>query len=359
MRAADWPREEPDLERLLVVEPESGVIAHRRVGDLPELLAPGDVVVVNDAATLPAALDATTSRGERVEVRLAGLPGPEATVVLLGAGTHRDPTERRGDPPRLERGDRLRFAHGIEARVLEVDPASPRGAVLRFEAEPRRIFAAVYAAGRPVQYAHVAGDLALYHVQTVYASRPWAVEMPSAGRPLTFGMITRMRRRGVEVVRVTHGAGLSSTGDAALDRRFPLPERYRVDEEAVRVIEGARRAGGRVVAVGTSVVRALEGAARAGGGEGELAAGEGLTDVLLDAGVVPRVVDGVLSGLHEPGTSHHRLLQAFAPAEALERALEEGERAGYLGHELGDSMLVLPGRAVRGERAGGWVRRAA
>lgn len=355
MRPADWPRDEPDLERLLVIEPGSRAIEHRRVGDLPELLEPGDVVVVNDAATLPAALDATTSSGERVEVRLAGLPGPEATVVLLGAGTHRDPTERRGDPPRLAPGDRLRFAHGLDARVLAVDASSPRGAVLRFEAEPRRIFGAIYAGGRPVQYAHVAGDLALYHVQTVYASRPWAVEMPSAGRPLTFAMITRMRRRGVEVVRVTHGAGLSSTGDAALDRRFPLPERYRVDEEAVRVIEAARRAGGRVVAVGTSVVRALEGAARAAGGE--LAAGEGVTDVLLDAGAPPRVVDGVLSGLHEPGTSHHRLLQAFAPAEALERALEEGERAGYLGHELGDSMLVLPARAalVRGRIGERWA----
>ncbi len=124
---------------------------------------------------------------------------------------------------------------------------------------------AIYAEGRPVQYAYVDAPLALWHVQSSFASRPWAVEPPSAGRPLTFAVLDRLRRQGVSVAVVTHAAGLSSTGDPALDAILPLDERYDLPEPTLRAIDETRRAQGRVVAVGTTVVRALEGCAAAHG----------------------------------------------------------------------------------------------
>ena len=165
--------------------------------------------------------------------------------------------------------------------------------------------------------------------------------MPSAGRPLAWHVLDGLRARGVALARLTHAAGLSSTGDAALDAALPLPERFRVPEETVRAIGETRRSGGRIVAVGTTVVRALEGSALLHGGE--LRAGEGITDLVVGPGFRPRVADGLLTGLHERGASHFSLLGAFAPRELLERAYAHAEREGYTCHEFGDSSLVLRG----------------
>jgi len=140
----------------------------------------------------------------------------------------------------------------------------------------------------------------------------------------------------VSLAWLTHAAGLSSTGDAALDAALPLPERYEVPEATVEAVARARAAGGRVVAVGTTVVRALESAAQ----DGRLRAGRGLATLRIDGGFRPRVVDGLLTGLHEDGTSHFELLKAFAPAAFLEPALRHAAEAGYLGHEFGDALLI-------------------
>jgi S-adenosylmethionine:tRNA ribosyltransferase-isomerase len=143
----------------------------------------------------------------------------------------------------------------------------------------------------------------------------------------------------VRIAAVTHATGISSTGDPHLDAMLPLPERYDVPERTVRAIERAKAEGGRVVAVGTSVVRALEGAAAAHGGE--LVAGEGVTDLRIRRGFSPRVVDGLFTGMHEPTASHYDLLQAFAPAELIAEGYAHAEAVGYLGHEFGDSNLIL------------------
>jgi S-adenosylmethionine:tRNA ribosyltransferase-isomerase len=190
-----------------------------------------------------------------------------------------------------------------------------------------------------VQYSHLCGPLALWHVQTAYGSRPWAVEMPSAGWMLTSRSLRALRRRGIGVAPVTHAAGLSSTGDALLDALLPLPERFDIPPATVREIDNTRKRGGRIVAVGTSVVRAIEGGAAMNGGR--LRAGLGVTNLRVGPGFVPRLVDGVLSGMHEPGTSHFQLLGAFAPTTLLEAAYHHAEAIGYLGHEFGDTSLVL------------------
>jgi S-adenosylmethionine:tRNA ribosyltransferase-isomerase len=146
-----------------------------------------------------------------------------------------------------------------------------------------------------------------------------------------------LRRTGVGIARLTHAAGLSSTGDDALDRALPWPERYELPRSLIDAIGTARARGGRVIAVGTTVVRALESAANAG----ELRAGSGVATLRLDPSYKPRIVDGLLSGLHTPGESHFELLQAFAPRARLSRALELAAAQGLSAHELGDSCLII------------------
>jgi S-adenosylmethionine:tRNA ribosyltransferase-isomerase len=153
----------------------------------------------------------------------------------------------------------------------------------------------------------------------------------------------------VAIASLTHAAGISSTGRASLDRRLPLPERYEIGEALVRAITDAKSRGGRVIAVGTTVVRALESSFAE---HGEVRAGRSLATLLVGPGHSCGVVDGLLSGMHEFGTSHYALLQAFAPAPLLARAFEHAERAGYLGHEFGDACLVLPSRSPSSVRAG-------
>jgi S-adenosylmethionine:tRNA ribosyltransferase-isomerase len=296
-----------------------------------------DVLVVNDAATLPASL---RTIGGDVEMRLMGRLGDDRTyrALLFGEGDFRMPTEHRPPPPEVPEGSVLSFASGLSARVVWVDPSAPRVCHVRFDRDGVALFRALYAEGAPIQYAHVSRPIPLWHVQSAFASRPWAFEAPSAGRPFTWELFRRLRERGVGVTWVTHAAGISSTGDGRLDDKLPLPERYLVGEHAVRAIADARARGGRVVAIGTTVTRALEAAALT---HGRLIAGEGEATVVLGPGFRPRVVDGLFTGMHARGTSHFALLRAFAPEELLERAAAHAEYEGYLEHEFGDSCLLL------------------
>ena len=205
---------------------------------------------------------------------------------------------------------------------------------VRFEATGETFWSRLYAHARPVQYAYVERDVPLWHTQSVFAARPWAFEPASAGRPLTWPRLFALRDRGVRLARITHAAGLSSTGDPAIDAMLPLPERYEVPRETLDAIESTHPSGGRVVAVGTTVVRALESAARTG-------AREGVTDLRIGAETRLHLVDGILTGMHAPTESHYDLLQAFASREVLDRAFAHAEERGYLCHEFGDSALIL------------------
>jgi S-adenosylmethionine:tRNA ribosyltransferase-isomerase len=332
-----------DQARLMVLESSSGRIHDRLVPDLPELLAPGDLVVLNDAATLPASLLGRSSAGDPIELRLAGPPvGSRWPAVLFGAGDWRTRTEDRAPPPRLQPGDRVELGE-LAATIAAVSLLSPRLVDVRFDREGEALWNALYRCGRPVQYAHQDHDLALWTVQTAYAARPWAVEMPSAGRPLGWRVLGALRRRGVDLAWLTHAAGLSSTGDPILDAALPLPEQYEIPERTAAMIAGARAEGRRVIAIGTTVVRALEGAAHAGG----VRSGAGTTAILLDQRSRLSVVDGLVTGIHAPGESHYRLLGAFAPAASLAAAAAHATARGYRPHELGDLALVVPSLSVR------------
>jgi S-adenosylmethionine:tRNA ribosyltransferase-isomerase len=319
-------------ERLLWIH-EDG-FGDRRAVDLPSLLQPGDLLVVNDAATLPGSLQA----GE-VEIRLvAERPDGTFRAVVFGAGDWRTPTEHRPPPRALAVGDSLEIGR-LQARVERV--VRPRLVDLRFDAGDAALWMELYRVGRPVQYSHLQAPLQLWDVQTHYGARPWSAELPSAGRPLDFAMLQALAARGVEVAALTHACGLSATGDAELDRELPLPERYDIPAATAAAVQGGRR----VIACGTSVVRALEGCVAA---HGRLVAGEGETDLVINAHHELKVVQGLFTGLHDPMASHYQLLQAFAELPLLDAAYRHAEAAGYLGHEFGDVCLITrkPERAL-------------
>lgn len=336
MNAATWPRPSRAHARLLRLDRARGTLADRSASDLPELLSPGDLLVVNDAATLPASLSGHAD-GVPFELRLMDEEAGLWRAVAFGAGSWRTPTERRAPPPRLAVGARLSFG-GPSARVEAVLPPSPRLLAVRFDQSAEALWTELYRVGKPVQYAYLSGELRLWHVQNAYAARPWAAEAPSAGFVLSGALITRLRQRGIELTTLTHAAGLSSTGDAALDAALPLSERFDIPEACCLAIERARSRGGRVVAVGTSVVRALETRALEGVG---VRPGAGRSALRIGPGFPLRVVQGLLSGMHDPGASHHALLQAFAPSQQLDEARAAAERWGYLEHEFGDVCLLL------------------
>jgi S-adenosylmethionine:tRNA ribosyltransferase-isomerase len=335
--AATAPRRGFQAERLLVIDPLTRRFGDYRMRELPQLLGPGDVLVVNDAATLPASLRVDAE----LELRLVSAERDGSfRAVAFGAGDFRQPTEERAAPRALTVGERLQFSPTLAARVLHVDPADARLIRLCFETAGDAFFSALYRHAKPIQYAYAPEPLALWDVQNRYASRPWAFELPSAGHPLTFEALFEIEKRGATLTHVTHAASISSTGSPALDARLPLAERYEIGAEAARILVRARREGGRVIAAGTSVVRALEGHADE---SGNVTPGCGETALRLSSSYEPRFVDGLLTGLHEPGTSHFELLEAFAPRQLLLRALEHAARTGYLQHEFGDSCLVLAG----------------
>lgn len=338
LRAESGPRARPEGGRLLAVDTRSRRWRDQSMAELPSLLAPGDLLVVNDAATLPASL-AGRFGGRDVELRLVSDAGEGRWwAVAFGEGDWRQDTDTRPPPPAMGVGAGVRFAGGLRAVIGAVSGRSERLVRLDFSARGPALWAALYALGRPIQYSYLDGPVPLAAVQTAYAGRPWAVEMPSAGYGLRLSVLAELKRRGIGVARLTHAAGLSATGDATLDALLPLPERYEIPAETAAAIRGA---SGRVIAVGTSVVRALEGNLRR---HGRLTAGAGCTDLVLRRGMSLAVIDGLLTGMHEAGeSSHYDLLEAFAPPSLLAAATAHAAVAGYRAHEFGDAALLLPG----------------
>jgi S-adenosylmethionine:tRNA ribosyltransferase-isomerase len=350
---------------------------------LPRLLAPGDLIVVNDAATLPASLAGHTQGGAPIEIRLSGRSGDTWETIAFGPGDWRTDTDLRPAPPDLHVGDVLHFHRvpkppypdreqnvpdppypdreqnvpdppypdreqnvpdppypdrehaDLAARIVALP--HPRRPVLKFLVDEGDFWRLLYAVGRPVQYQHLATDLDIWDAQTRYAGPPWAVEPPSAGMGLTTGTMAELRAHGIAVASITEAAGLSATGDAALDASLPFPERYAVPPATWHQVQARIGTRQRVVAVGTSVVRALETVGRTG-------VLTGVTSLRLSASNPTQVVDGLLSGVHADGTSHRDLIDAVLLGNGLPAWPEMRRRAATLGlrdHEFGDGVLLL------------------
>jgi len=349
MIAADRP--DRPAARLCVVD-DRGQTRHLPRAALATLLAPGDLVVANDAATLPASLHGWHHESESpIELRLAGwvTPGDPTrfVAVAFGAGDHRIRTEDRPAPPPLSAGDPL--ALGPLGAVIERVLDHPRLIQLHVLGTRDDVLAGLARHGRPIQYAHVPQPLALWDVWTRIAADPVAFEPPSAGFALDWALLAAWRRRGIGFATLTHAAGISSTGDPALDRRLPFDEPYRIPERTAAAIARAKTVGGRVVAIGTTVVRALEAAVEA---NGTARVGDGIAANRIGPATRLRVVDALLTGMHQPGESHFELLRAFAPDGVLDRLPAALTAEGYRGHEFGDVMLIER-QAIGSERRNG------
>lgn len=296
--------------------------------DLGGFLAPGDLLVVNTSATIPAALDGRLPGGEPVVLHLSGvLPGDTWLVEV------RRPDAGATSPLALEAARDIALLGGAMVRLLAPFAGSRRLWIASVEAPvPLLDFAATH--GRPIRYRHVPRDWPLVRYQTIFAREPGSAEMPSAGRPFSHRLVTDLVGRGVAIAPILLHTGVSSLegGEA------PYPERYEVPEATAATINGLRRRGGRVIAAGTTVVRAL---ATVTDGRGTVHPGRGLTDVVVTPESPLTSVDGLLTGWHEPESSHLLMLEAFAGPAPLAAAYRRAFELGYRWHEFGDSHLIL------------------
>jgi S-adenosylmethionine:tRNA ribosyltransferase-isomerase len=329
--AAEPPEERGESRdgvRLLVGRRSSGAVSHHLFTELPGLLRAGDVLVVNTSATLPAAVPVVGSpltvhfSTERDDGRwLVELRHDTATATepyAGGVGGRRYPLPG-GAAVTLIR----EYSRG---RLWEADIDTGGGGTAGHES----VRALLAAHGHPIRYGYVPRAWPLRYYQTVFGTQPGSAEMPSAGRPFTDAMVTRLVTAGVLVVPVLLHTGVASP--EAHER--PYPEWFSVPPTTVRVVARARADGGRVVAVGTTAVRALESA-----WDGP---SRGWTDLVVTPKRGVRAIDGLLTGFHEPHASHLDLLAAIAGRPLLERCYAEAVDHGYRWHEFGDVNLLLP-----------------
>jgi S-adenosylmethionine:tRNA ribosyltransferase-isomerase len=240
----------------------------------------------------------------------------------------------------LTQGLKLEFGQELSCEVLEQDQRIPRLWKLRFSKSGTEFLDLVYRIGQPIRYRYLSAPWRLSYYQNVYALRPGAAEMPSAGRAFTWRLLLQLRNRGVESAAITLHTGLSSYLDNEFDRQhLASEEEYWISETAAAKIRRARNAGRRVVAVGTTVVRALESTVADSGGE--VRACHQYTQLRITPDYRLRVVDGLLTGLHEPEASHLDLLAAFVPPPTIYEAYTEAIARRYLWHEFGDLNLIL------------------
>jgi S-adenosylmethionine:tRNA ribosyltransferase-isomerase len=347
MIAAQHPVQRPTDAKLLAVD-SHGELHHASRRALVDFLRDGDLVIANDAATLPASLRGTHSpTGRPIEVRLAAWHSRAAedvarfSAIVFGEGDYRTLTENRAAPPCLAVGDHVTL--GPLSATITGFLGHPRLITLAFEGSPEKIWSGIARHGRAIQYAHIDEPLALWDVWTSFAARPVAFEPPSAGFTLDWKTLAELRARGVRFATITHAAGISSTGDTELDKRLPLDEAYEIPPATAAAIARTHAMGGRIIAVGTTVVRALEHAALR---DGVVRAGNAVANQRIAATTQLRVVDAILSGTHEPGTSHYELLRAFAEDAVLDRADRELNTQHYRTHEFGDSVFIERSRST-------------
>lgn len=307
LTAASGPPERRGLRRdqvRLLVGTTQGVRL-QRFQELDRILQAGDLIVVNDSATVPAALEGRDPEGRPVLLHLSTRLAPGRWVAEV---------RERAWPTRvlLPEGVEVR-PHGAyrgSARLRKIDFDPDEGYLKRW--------------GRPIRYPYLKGATSLAEHQTIFARHPGSAEMPSAGRAFSPELVGRLRRRGVDLARITLHTGVASLENG----EKPYPEWYEVSAEAAGQIARASR----VIAVGTTVVRALE---TTGG-----AAGSGWTELVLGEGDRLRVVDDLISGFHPPDASHLRLLTAVVGRRRLERDYRSAARSGLLSHEFGDLHLM-------------------
>jgi len=345
---AQRPLPERDSSRLLLLDRETGAVGHRSFRDLPALLRPGDLPVLNDTRVLPARLYGATPRGGRVEILLL----EEAEATAWWAWVKPGRRARVGAAFSLPGGLTMRvLERGPEGRILLAfdGPPSVREVLERhgYTPLPPYIKRAAPGAGGTAPLAGPPAGLREAHgedrerYQTIYAREEGAIAAPTAGLHFTDAVLEEVRARGVEVASLTLHVGVGTfkpVREEEVERHRMEPERYRITEATARAVKEARGRGGRVVAVGTTTVRALESAADE---EGAPRAGAGQASLFITPGYRFRVVDGLLTNFHLPGSTLLMLVSAFAGRERVLAAYREAIAARYRFYSYGDAMLIL------------------
>ena len=315
-----------DEVRLLVTTPSGHT--HTTFTHLAEFLAPGDLVVVNRSATAPASLPARSSYGDI----LLNLSTNYGDGVWLA-----EPRWSASEPGPLPLtpGDQL-MVGDQPIRLLAPYPGLPRLWFVRSNADFCRL---MNDHGRPIRYGYVAEPYPLAAYQTIFAKTPGSAEMPSAGRPFTQGVVRALRQRGVQLAGITLHTGVSSLEieTEQVEAQPMYAEPFHVPIATARLVNATRAAGRRVIAVGTTVVRALESAWDGN----KVCPARGFTRLFIHPQRGVQVVDGLVTGFHDPLASHLAMLYAVAGRETIQDSYRVAVEQGYLWHEFGDSHLIL------------------
>lgn len=326
--------------RLLVSHYQSDRLMHSAFGSLPRFLGPGDVLVINTSGTLPAALIGQRDNGEQVHVHVSTIVtneiAPLAVVELrrlTSAGSQPLYDAVAGEAVRLATGHHVTLLAPSGNKTARGD-GKVRLWLAQFDIhQPLPAYLAQH--GFPIRYSYVEQAWPIEAYQTVYATEAGSAEMPSAGRAFSAELITKLVAFGVEIVPL-----LLHTGVASLeDHEAPYPEPYRVSADSAARINSARARGKRIIAVGTTSVRALETVADE---NGYIYTGKGWTELVITPERGLRVVDGLLTGFHEPRATHLAMLQALTGVEHLKLTYASALHERYLWHEFGDLHLILP-----------------
>ena len=328
-REATAPPEARGLERdgVKLLVSDRGTLTHATFRELPQHLRAGDLVVVNNSATMTAAVPGRIGAQSVVVHFSTWLDDGSWVVEVRSVDGHPHNSA-------MPTGTAIALPNGVVATLRHPWlPPAQRLWTARVKGTPS-VTRFLESHGRPITYAYVRQHWSATYYETIFGREFGSAEMPSAGRPFTDRMVTDLAVRGVAVAPITLHTGVSSpeTGEP------PSPERFAVPQATAALVEHTRRNGGRVIAIGTTVTRALESVADT---EGHLHARTGWTDLVLSADRPTRVVDGLVTGWHAPGASHLMLLEAVVGATAVRTAYDAALDTGYLWHEFGDSALLL------------------
>lgn len=315
-----------DYVKMMVLNRMTGVTEHAHFFELDRYLNKGDVLVLNSSRTVPAVLKAELFReNERIyadiEIRLARRKNDQIWEALVVYDN-------------VMKGDQLIFSEDLQGEIIHNSTDSPF-VTIQFLQDGADLYNAIYSLGEPVRYEYINHPWGLDYYQTVFASHPGSVEMPSAGRAFSWELLFRLQKKGIHIVFIQHHTGLSYL---LHDKWNHSPaenfEEYDISSEAWEKILQAKLAGGRVVTVGTTVVRALETAAISG-------TLSGWTNLYIGTNFDLKIADGIITGMHEPEASHLDLLSAFTGKQDLLRAYLEAVDLSYLWHEFGDMNLII------------------
>ena len=300
---------------------------HARFFELPDILEPGDLLVVNRSATLPAALPAAVGNTPFL-LHLSTRYGPRLWLT-----EPRWSASRPGPVP-LSAGEIVEVG-GLEALVLEPYPGIPRLRFIEFLGDWERV---LERHGSAIHYRYLSQATELRSYQTIFSDSPGSAEMPSAGRPFTARTLADLQRRGIDIVKLTLHTGVSSLETTDLKTGELYPEPFEVTGSAAAELNEALLSGRRIIAVGTTSVRAL---ATSWTGRA-FRSSRGMTRAYVRPGRRLPPLAGLLTGFHEPQATHLDMLEALAGRELLAAGYGEAHRSDYLWHEFGDVHLLLP-----------------